>query len=334
MHRPDSVLPQPPRLKRRSVLAAAASLGMAWAAPAWAQALPADATIHLVVPTTPGSTPDVLARAIAPQLTRKWERTVVVENRIGASGSIGTEYVSRAAPNGTTLLMAASTLATRASLQANKAFDARRDLTPIVQAGWTRLVLVTHPGTGWTRIGDVITAARKAPGKYVYGSPGNGTPNHLAAELFKVKTGTFILHIPYRGSGPQITDVLGGQIDLAPITIIAAAPHVKAGKLVALAVTGSKRSALLPGLPSLAEAGVPGVEGDIWYGLFGPRGMAPELVARLNADVREALEAEARSFAAQGIDIETGTPQAFQQLLATDTARWTELVKLQGIKPD
>jgi len=320
-------------LRRRALLLLAGAAAALTSSAALAQTA-SDAPVRFIVPTTPGSTPDILARALAPKLAQRWGRTVVVENRVGASGSIGAEAVVRAPPNGDTLLIAASTLATGASLQKSLSFDAVRDLTPIAQLGWTRLVLVTHPGTGFKSTADLIAAARKSPGRLNYASPGNGTPNHLAAELFKVKTGTYITHIPYRGSGPQITDVLAGQVDLAPITIIAASPHVKTGRLVALAITGNQRSALLPGVPALSEVNVPGVQGDIWYGLFGPKGLAPELAARLNADVRELLKADEKSFAAQGIDIETGSPQDLQQLLASDTRRWAEVVKLQGIQPD
>lgn len=322
------------RPRRRALaLALAAMTSISLGSSAIAQALP-EGTIVLVVPTTPGSTPDILARTIAPQLTKRWERTVVVDNRTGASGNIGTEHVVRAAPTGNTLLVAASTLATGSTLQKSIPFDARRDLTPIVQLGWTQMALVTPPSRGWANVQDLIAAARKAPGRLVYSSPGNGTPNHLTAELFKVQSGTFITHVPYRGSGPQLNDVLGGHVDMAVITATAASPHVKAGKLVALAVAGNNRSPMLPNVPSLTESGVPGVLGDIWYGVFGPKGMAPELVARLNTDFREAMRLEEKKFNANGIVVETGTPQAFGKLLAEDTERWAELIKRQGIKGD
>lgn len=300
---------------------------------AHAQALP-EGTIALVSPTTPGSTPDILARSLLPHLAKRWERTLVVENRTGASGNIGTEYVVRAAPTGNTLLIAASTLATGATLQKSLPFDARKDLTPIVQLGWTQMALVTHPSKGWSSAQAFIDAAKKAPGRLVYSSPGNGTPNHLTGELFKVQSGTFITHVPYRGSGPQLNDVLGGHVDMAVITATAAAPHVKSGKLLALAVAGNNRSPLLPGVPALSEVGVPGVLGDIWYGVFGPKDMPPALVNRLNADLREAVKQEEKHFNAIGIVVETGTPQAFAKLLADDTTRWAELVKRQGIKSD
>lgn len=301
---------------------------------AFAQAQLPEGPVKLVVPTTPGSTPDIIARALAPRLSERLGRPVVVENKVGASGNIGAEAVAHAAPNGSTVLIAASTIATGASLQASASFNAIRDLEPITLAGWNRLVLVTHAKSGFANIGEFIAAAKRSPGKLNYGSPGNGTPNHLSAELFKLKTGTHIVHIPYRGSGPQLADLLAGQVEMAPLTIIAAAPHVRSGRLVALALTGDKRSPLLPGVPALSEANVPGVQGDIWYGVFGPKGMSPELVARWNTEVRDLLRGEEKAFANQGIDVETGSPGDLRQLLARDTARWAELIKAQGIKAE
>jgi tripartite-type tricarboxylate transporter receptor subunit TctC len=295
-------------------------------------ALP-EGPVRIIVPTTAGSTPDLLARTIAPKLSERLGRPVIVDNRVGASGNIGTEAVVRAAPNGSTLLIAASSLATGATLQ-KAPFDAVRDLTPVVQMGWSRLVLVTSTNSDFKSVSDLIAAARKAPGRLSYASPGNGTPNHLAAELFKAKTHIVMNHIPYRGSAQQLTDVIGGQIDMAPVTAIVAAPQVRAGKLIALAVTGDKRSSLLPGVPSLSEVGFPGVDGSIWYGMFGPKGMPSDLVARLNADVREILRNEEKSLAAQGFDVETSSPDEFHELMVRDTARWAELIKTQDIKPE
>ena len=315
---------------RRVLLASAFALA---AGGALAQATLPDGPLRLIIPTTPGSTPDVLARGIGMKFAERLGRIALVENKVGASGAIGTEFVVRAAPNGATLLIAASTLATGATLQ-QLPFDPVRDLTPIALIGWTRMVLVTHPKTGFKTAGDLVAAARKQPGRLNYGTPGVGTPNHLLGELFKVRTGTFITHIPYRGSGPQLTDVLGGQIDMAPLTVLAAAPHIRAGRLVALAVAGDKRSPLLPTVPTLADAGIKGVNGDIWYGLFGPKGMAPELVAKLNAELREVLKAEEKALGAAGIEVETGSPEQFRQLMVKDSARWADLIKSQGIKAD
>lgn len=318
---------------RFPMLAAAAALCVAFHSPVtYAQEFP-DGPVRLIIPTTPGSTPDILARTIAPKLSQRIGRPVVVENRVGASGNIGTEAVVRAAPNGSTLLIAASSLATGAPLQ-KAPFDAAKDLAPVSLMGWNSLVFVTQPNTGIKTIGDLLAAARKSPGKLSYGSPGSGTPNHLAAELFKVKTQTYIMHVPYRGSAQQLTDVLGGQINMAPITASVAAPHVRSGRLVALAIAGDKRSALLPEVPSMKEAGVPGVDGNIWYGMFAPKGTPPALISRLNREVHAILQEEEKALTAQGLEVEMSTPQELQDRLVRDTARWTTLVKQQDIKPD
>lgn len=301
--------------------------------PTFAQA-PAEAPIRIIVPTTPGSTPDLLARLMSPKLAERLGRAVIVENRTGASGNIGTEAVVRAAPNGNTLLVAASTLATGATLQKAIPFNASKDLAPVTMLGWNRLVLVTHPGTGLRSADDLVQAARKAPGKLSYGSPGDGTPNHLAAELFKARTQIYVMHIPYRGSAQQLTDLLAGQIDMAPLTAIVAAPYVRSGKLVALAVTGSKRSPLLPGVPALSEVGIKDVDGNIWYGMFAPRGTPDDVIARLNSAVQGILREMEASLAQQGFEVETSAPEELQNLLVKDTARWADLVKLQGIKAD
>lgn len=317
-----------------SIAAAALCAGFTFLVPiGYAQQFQ-EGAVRLIIPTTPGSTPDLLARTIGPKLSERLGRTVVVENRIGASGNIGTEAVVRAAPTGSTLLIHASSLATGAPLQKSLPFDAAKDLAPVTLMGWSRLVFVTHPGSGIKTIDDFLAAARKSPGKLSYGSPGNGTPNHLAAELFKAKTQTYVMHIPYRGSAQQLTDILGGQIDMAPLTAIAAAQHVRSGKLVPLAITGDRRSPVLPGVPSLAEGGVPGVDGNIWYGMFAPKGTPPELIARLNREVRDILREQEKSLATQGFEMEVSTPDEFGDRLVRDTARWTELVKLQNIKPD
>ena len=314
-------------------LAAAAALCGAFLSPlSHAQEFP-EGAVRLIIPTTPGSTPDVLARVIAPKLSQRIGRPVVVDNRVGASGSIGTEAVVRAAPNGATLLIAASTLATGAPLQKTQ-FDAGKDLAPVSLLGWNSLVFVTQPNTGIKTIEDLVAAARKSPGKLTYGSPGTGTPNHLTAELFKVKTQTYIMHIPYRGSAQQLTDVLGGQVNIAPITASVAAPQVRSGRLVALAIVGDKRSAVLPDVPSMKEAGVPGVDGNIWYGMFAPKGTPAPLVARLNREVHAILQEEEKTLTAQGLEVEVSTPQELQDRLVRDTARWTALVKQQDIKPD
>jgi len=324
----------PTRLRTR--LALAFMLSAACAGLAAQPAKIPDGPIRIIIPTTPGTTPDIMARALAPKLGERLNHPIVVENKVGAGGGIGTDSVVRAAPNGSTLLFSASSLTVGAALYPSLPYDPVRDLTPIAFVGWNRLVLVTHPNSGIKSIADLIAAARKSPGRLNYASPGVGTPNHLTAELFKVRTGISMTHIPFAGSGPQVTAVLGGQVDMAPVTANVAAPQVRTGKLVALATAGDKPSPMLPGTPSLSEVNVPGVNGDIWYGIFGPKGMRPELAAQLNKEINEILRMDdvTASFKSQGFDIEPTSQEEFRNLVARDAERWTSLIRTQGIKAD
>ena len=211
-----------------------------------------DSPIRLIVPFTPGTGIDLIARTLGPKLSERLGRPVVVDNRAGASGNIGTEAVVRAAPNGSTLLVTVNTLVMNASLYPQLAFDPVKDLTPVSQTSWGQLILVANPKTGFKKATDLIDAAKKAPGTINYGSPGVGTPHHLAMELFKSTAGVFVTHIPYRGTGPALSDLLGGQIQTMFLPIHVALPHVKAGKLMALGIGSDKRHPLLQDVPTLA----------------------------------------------------------------------------------
>lgn len=289
--------------------------------------------VRLIVPFTPGTGIDLIARTVGPRLSERLGRPVVVENRVGASGNIGTEAVVRALPNGSTLLVSVNTLVMNRSLYPRLAFDPVRDLTPITLTSWGQLLLVTNPHTGYKSAADLVAAARAKPGRINYASPGVGTPHHLSMELFKATAGVFLTHIPYRGTGPALSDLLGGQVDAMFLPIHVALPYVKAGKLVALGLGSDKRHALLPNVPTLAEAKAGNVNVAMWYGIFGPPGMAPDLVARLNREFREILAApEVRTaFETQGMDPATSTPEEFQQLVSKDAQRWASLIKAQNI---
>lgn len=295
-------------------------------------ALP-EAPIRLVVPFSPGTGIDLIARTVGPRLAERLGRPVLVDNRVGASGNIGTEAVVRAAPNGSTLLVSVNTLVMNRSLYPHLGFDPVRDLTPVALTSWGQLVLVTTPHTGFKTVADLIAAARRKPGQINYGSPGVGTPHHLSMELFKSMNGVFLTHIPYRGTGPALADLLGGQIDVMFLPIHVALPHIKAGKLVALGIGSDKRHPLLPNVPTLAEANAGNVNVAMWYGIFAPHGMAPDLVARLNHELGSILAtAEVRTaFASQGMDPASSTPQEFQQLVEKDAVRWAQLIKAQHI---
>lgn len=313
------------------LVAAGASAG-ALAQAVQAPVLP-QAPIRLIVPFTPGTGIDLIARTVGPKLSERLGRPVVVDNRAGASGNIGTEAVVRAAPNGSTLLVTVNTLVMNASLYPQLTFDPVKDLTPVTLTSWGQLLLVAHPKTGFKSASELVSAARQKPGRINYGSPGVGTPHHLAMELFKSTAGVFVTHIPYRGTGPALTDLLGGQIETMFLPIHVALPHVKSGRLVALGIGSDKRHALLPEVPTLAEAKAGKVNVDMWYGIFAPPGTSPELVALYNREIREILLSDEvkKAFQTQGMDPTGSTPGEFKSLVELDAKRWAGLIRAQGI---
>ena len=220
-----------------------------------------------------------------------------------------------------------------ASLYPQLPFDPVKDLTPVSLTSWGQLILVTNPKSDFKSAADFLAAARRAPGRINYGSPGVGTPHHLAMELLKNTAGVFVTHIPYRGTGPALTDLLGGQIEAMFLPIHVALPHVKSGRLVALGIGSDKRHPLLPELPTLAEAKAGNVSVDMWYGVFAPAGMAPELVALLNREIKDLLLSEEtkKSFQTQGMDPSSSSPTEFKTLVEKDAKRWAQLIKAQNI---
>jgi tripartite-type tricarboxylate transporter receptor subunit TctC len=292
--------------------------------------------LRLVVPFTPGTGIDMVARTVGPRLAERLGRPVVVDNRAGASGNIGTEAVVRAPADGATLLVSVNTLVMNRSLYPQLPFDPVKDLMPVSLTSWGQLLLVTPPKTGFRTAADLVAAAKARPGRLNYASPGVGTPHHMSMELLKQTTGVFLTHIPYRGSAQAVTDLLGGQVDAMFLPIHVALPHIRSGRLVALVIGSDKRHALLPDVPTLAEAGVGKVNMDMWYGIFAPNGTSPELVARLNRELREilALPEVRTAFQTQGMDPATSSPEEFRQLVARDAERWAALVKRQNIKAE
>lgn len=305
------------------------------AQPAQPAALP-QGPIRLIVPFTPGTGIDLIARTVGPKLAERLGRPVVVDNRAGASGNIGTEAAVRAAPNGSTLLVTVNTLVMNASLYPQLAFDPVKDLTPVTLTSWGQLLLVANPKAGFKTAPELVSAARKAPGRINYGSPGVGTPHHLAMELFKATAGVFVTHIPYRGTGPALTDLLGGQIETMFLPIHVALPHVKSGRLVALGLGSDKRHPLMPEVPTLLEAKAGNVNVDMWYGIFAPPGTSPELVALFNREIKDILLTDEvkKAFQTQGMDPSSSTPSEFKSLVETDAKRWAQLIKTQSITAD
>lgn len=292
--------------------------------------------LRLIVPFTPGTGIDLIARTVGPKLSERLKRPVVVENRAGASGNIGTEAVVRAAPDGSTLLVSVNTLVMNRSLYPQMPFDPVRDLQPVGLTSWGQLILVTHPRSGFKTAADLIAAAKQAPGKLNYASPGVGTPHHLSMELFKNTAKVFLTHIPYRGTGPAVTDMIGGQVDAMFLPIHVALPQVRSGRLVALGIGSDKRHPLLPDLPTLSEAKAGEVNVDMWYGIFAPKGMPAAQVATLNREINDILRAEdvKKAFEGQGMDPASDTPDGFAKLVARDADRWAALIKAQGIKAE
>lgn len=324
-------------LRRMGVLLFSAAAAWGAAAQSTAPAADASATqspLRLIVPFTPGTGIDLIARTVGPRLGERLGRPVVVDNRAGASGNIGTEAVVRAAPNGSTLLVSVNTLVMNRSLYPQLPFDPVKDLVPVSLTSWGQLLLVASPKSGFGSAAKLVADAKRRPGAINYASPGIGTPHHLSMELLKATNGVFLTHIPYRGTAQAVSDLLGGQVDVMFLPVHVALPQVKAGKLVALAIGSDRRHALLPDVPTLAEAKAGNVNVDMWYGVFAPPGTPPELVARLNRELKGILAAsEVRSaFETQGMDPASSTPEEFRRLVEQDADRWARVIKTQNIK--
>lgn len=328
-----SATPIHTQYKRRRMLALL-SLA-AWSAAALAQS--PDATpLRLVVPFTPGTGIDLIARQIGPKLAERLGRAVIVDNKAGASGNIGTEFVVRAPADGATLLVTVSTLVMNRALYPGLSFDALKDLTPIAQTSWGQLLLVANLQSGITSANDLIARARAKPGALNYGSPGNGTPHHLAMELIKNQAKVFITHIPYRGTAPALTDLLGGQIDTMFVPIHVALQHVKSGKLRALAISSAKPHPLLPEVAPLQQLQLGKLEIDMWYGVLAPKGTPPAFVERINRELSSilALPDVRAAFETQGMTPAHSGAPAFATLIEQDAARWAQVIKAQNITAD
>jgi len=293
--------------------------------------------VKIVVPFTPGTGIDILARTLGQKMGDDWKVAVVVENRPGASGNIGTEAVAKSAPDGYTLLMTASTIVLNRSLFKSIPYDPVADFAPVAPLAIGQLALVTNPSVKAKTVKEFIALAKESPGTLNYGSPGNGTPHHLAMELFKSTTGVNVVHVPYKGTADAVKDLLGGQINAMFLPVHVALPQVTAGKLNMLAAGGTQRATVTPDVPSLAEAtGVRDIDTDIWYGLYAPARTSPAVVARLNAALNGALTAPDLSDALQkqGLQPTGGTPEQLGQLTKSDLERWAKVVRDAKIQPD
>jgi tripartite-type tricarboxylate transporter receptor subunit TctC len=289
--------------------------------------------IRLVVPFTPGTGIDLVARQIGPRLSEKLGRPVIVDNKAGASGNIGTQEVVRAPADGSTLLVSVNTMVMNRALYPKLTFDPLKDLEPVTLTSWGQLVLVASKKSGIHSAQDLIARAKAKPGTLNYGSPGAGTPHHLAMELVKNQTKTEITHVPYRGTGPAVTDLLGGQIDVMFLPIHVALAHVKSGGLTALAISSEKANPLLPDVPPLRSLKMGNLDVDMWYGILAPKGTPKAFTDRLNKELAVILTAPEikTAFETQGMVPTHSTPEQFRALMTKDAARWADLIKAQGI---
>ena len=296
----------------------------------------APAPIRLIVPFTPGTGIDLIARQVGPKLAERLGRPVLVDNRAGASGNLGTEAVVRAVNDGSTLLVTVNTLVMNRALYPRLGFDPVKDLDPVTITSWGQLLLVASKASGINSAKDLLQRARAKPGALNYASPGNGTPHHLAMELFKAQTKTFVTHIPYRGTAPAVTDLLGGQVDVMFLPVHVALPHVKTGKLRALAISSEQPHPLLPEVPPLRSLQIGTIEVDMWYGILAPRGTPAAMVEQLQAGLARIVgEADVKTaFESQGMVPATSTPGQFAQLIERDAARWARLIREQKITAD
>ena len=319
-------------IKRLLILMACAL----FAASASAQQFPSK-PVRIINPFAPGGATDIIARQMAQKLTEAWGQAVVVENRAGASGAIGVEMVAKSPPDGYTLLIATQTThAANPALYPKLPYDAAKDFAPLTLAGSTPLALMVKPSLPVSSVKELIDFAKKNPAKLVYASGGNGTSQHLTAELMKSMSGTYMLHIPYRGAGPALTDLLGGQVDLMFDNLPTALPHIKAGKLRGLAVTTASRSPLALDLPTMAESGLPGFELSTWFAFFAPAGTPRAIVDRISGDMRRVLMQPdmKERLAAIGVDIRASTPDELATFQRAELAKWGKIIKDSGATVD
>jgi len=291
--------------------------------------------VKLLVGVPPGGPTDTVARAIAPELGEALGQPIVIENRPGASAVIATDAVAKAAPDGHTLAFIYITHATNPTLIAKLPYDTLRDFAPVSLVGRQSMVLLAHPGFAAGTLAELIAAAKAAPGKIDYGASDAGSAPHLAAELFKMMAGIDLTPIYYKGTAPALTDLLAGHIPVMFVSNISALPHVKAGKLKGLAVTGAQRTTLAPGIPTLAESGLAGYEAYGWYGVAAPARTPAAVIARLHAEVARIAQNPAMKarLGAQGLELVGNSPPEFDAFIRAEIAKWSAVLKAAGIKP-
>ncbi len=292
--------------------------------------------VHVIVPFTPGTGADILARLLGPKLSERWKVAVVVENRTGATGNIGADLVAKSAPDGHTILLTATSFGTNPALSRSLPFDPVKSFEPVGRVATSALAVVVNAQVAADSMREFIELAKRQPGKLHYGSPGSGGVQHLAMELLKLETGIDVVHVPYKGLGGAMSDLIAGHVQVVISALQSAAPHVHSGRLRMLAVMSPQRAAAFPGVPTLKELGLSELEVETWYAAFAPAGTPSPAVLRINSDINALLKEEPIPdlLAKQGMTAAGGTPQQMAELLRRELARWSRVVKAAGIKGD
>ena len=322
-------------MNRRFAAACAALAALALPAGAFAQAYPGK-SVKIIVPFAPGGPADIYARVLGEKLQGALGQSFVVENRPGGGAIVGTDAVAKSAPDGYTLLMMSNTHTVNESLFREKPYQLLRDLVPVAPVNYSDLVMVVHPSVPVSTLAEFIALAKAKPGSLNYASSGPGTPYHMAGELFKAMAGVDVVHVPYKGSSGARTDILGGQVHMMFDAITTMAPNVRAGKLKALGTSGKARSTVLPEVPTVSEAGVPGYDAVIWLGIMAPAGTPKPIIDRLNAEITRATAAAElkEAWAKQGAVAMSMSPEEFARFMRDDIEKWSRIVRISGAKPD
>ncbi len=323
---------------RRRGLVGAVCAGIAVLGPVrtLAQALWPSKTVHIVVPYTPGTGMDILARTLGPRLSTIWGQPILVDNRPGASGNLGAGQVAKASPDGHTLLMGVNTLVINPALYTNMTYDPLKDLAPIGLCATGSFLLVANAAANIRSVDQLVKMARAKPGALDYASPGIATPHHMAMELFKLRARVSITHIPFSGTTGAVNAVLSGDVPLMFLPVHVALAQMKGGRLVVLAAAGAHRSALAPDVPTLDELGYKGVDADLWYGMLAPAGTSRDIVTKIDADMTQVLEMPEvkNALSVQGMEVAPSSPEEMAALMQRDEARWATVVKQAGIRAE
>ena len=324
-----------PALRAIALMFALLFIVLACSAPLRAQSFPTK-SVRLIVPFPPGGPADVMGRIYADKLTGLWGQTVVVDNRAGAAGNIGSEITASAAPDGHTILLVAGSHVINGGLYDKLPYDSIRDFTPISQVAYYALVLVAHPSVPAANLKELVALAKAQPGKPAAVSAGNGTPTHLTAELFRSVAGIDFLHVPYKGAAPATNDLLAGQGQLMFNNPVSALSHVKTGRLRAIAVTGAQRSPIAPEIPTIAESGYPGFEAGTWYAFLAPAGLPRDVLVKLSTDIIAVTQLPDVRARFAGMEVESiGTTSAqLAAIMQAEQDKWTRVIRAANIKPD